>query len=988
MTISKKQQSDIPLPLALVLLAAVSGYIWTGGDWSSWEKLAEQFNDFVSRNNQLLNFSAICLAVNLLNLFAVFRNLLGFKKHGSRIQSLLPDGGGLKNNKLKVATWSLGLSSTYLAATYYDLKLSGLDSKLMEHLFRANLSCGVGFLASGNWIFVVWRSALKWRRNSLPIPDSQPNSIIIGTKASSLQGDETEAEWVRLSERSLNGNIFISGSIGSGKTQGAILPIFRQLLQNFEPSPAVLAVDPKGTFVSEALEIAKAAGKEKSVHHLTLKGSVRFNPIFHPNALMGARYIEIAQMIRAASNNFMGGEQPPFWDISSFNLIKNTLIYCAATLDYYTLSDLYAVVTTTNEAAFIDPLKKAAKKYHKNSEIHTNIKNAISYFVGEFNVLDEKLRTSILATATAFLNQFQEYQVAQIFCPKQEEITLSSMDEIVDEGQILLFDIKNPGLAKSMGTFLKLLYQQSILNRLNSSDRNQERCAALIIDEYQDVCTTGNGATLGDETFLAKSREAKAICVVATQGIVSIEKALGREKAARELLQNFRTRIMGHSSDAATYRLYQDLAGQEDHERLSHSISETSQDAKKNYFFGGFDSERANLNESFSKSTTKEYLVTGKEFSRLRTFESYAQIYDGVSTSFIKLFLKPYFLNGKAKSHAELMKLIATGILVIAICGMNSPKANAFPNVCDVVNAPEFHSCLELSNSACVCGFPPRPCSRVTYYVPETFVEVFPNGGETYFRALAGAGNQIVNSETVYGAEADLDTQSFHAHALPIPYSGMAFRALACKQGPNPSYCFSAMSEHLGEAWKTGFADMWQPQFLAWSKNPKACLLAGAAQSAVGSPSGFHPGSPSCSFKIGNVRSFPPSMHPNCTGWGVFFPRSGVYSGPSQTIGALMVASRLRSLGSEVFQSTPTFPDEKWQMIFPGTSQCFREGQNVGFLETAMRVNDSGRVLKGKLKGHLFAIWRRVSCCRDIYSAPVTRLAVNALKASCAGGLK
>ena len=140
-----------------------------------------------------------------------------------------------------------------------------------------------------------------------------------------------------------------------------------------------------------------------------------------------------------------------------------------------------------------------------------------------------------------------------------------------------------------------------------------------------------------------------------------------------------------------------------------------------------------------------------------------------------------------------------------------------------------------------------------------------------------------------------------------------------------------------------------------------------------------------CSIPMGWLPKYPPSSHSACTGWGVFYPRSGVYNGPSQTTGALMVASRIKSLGSEIFHSTPSSGDEVWQMIYPQTSSCFREGQNVSVLDTWKNVREIGRISSGKLKGHLFTVWSKVSCCRDLAEVPEAYIAIEAMNLTCQG---
>jgi hypothetical protein len=127
------------------------------------------------------------------------------------------------------------------------------------------------------------------------------------------------------------------------------------------------------------------------------------------------------------------------------------------------------------------------------------------------------------------------------------------------------------------------------------------------------------------------------------------------------------------------------LLGEEDRSKRSHSYSELSQDARKNVLVGGFEAERANISESVSTSMHRESIVTGKDFSRLRSFESLALVYDGFKTSFLRLNLKPYFLTKRATSHESLMRQLGKGLAAVAgALTLAAPLAQAFPNVCDV----------------------------------------------------------------------------------------------------------------------------------------------------------------------------------------------------------------------------------------------------------------------------------------------------------------
>ncbi len=990
----RTKNDDIPMPLALALLAVVLLLLISGSRLERLADLGSSIESLADKNGALLGISVFLAFTNFLVIHSVVGKTLSFRRQGSRLRTLT--GQSDKSTK-KMLQQLIGITVASILAFgvfwFLDSRMivgvgvNGLPVVLSSVLrINAAISCGIISHYLRLWI----KNIRQWRALSSALGPRpfRSDGITLGTKVD--KPDSPAEKWVEITKKGLCGNILITGSIGSGKTQGTILPYLDQVLGNLKPSPSVLAIDPKGTFIREAVRIVESRGVQDRVLHLKLDGSIRFNPIYVDDVLKMGRFLDVAQMIRAAAVNFAGrgSSDSPFWELSAFNLTKNALIYCAAVYGYYTLNDLYKVMVDAVDSNVAGKLDEILGNGDLGEEEAHNVREALVYFNQEFQSFDPKLKTGILATATSFLNQFQEYQASRIFCPPEHERTVKSMDEVVDGGKILLFDINTPGLARAMGTFIKLHFQRSVLNRLIDEDRTTDRPALLIVDEYQDVVSSGYGSMAGDDRFLAKGREANAITIAATQSLSSIENSLGRSHAAKELCQNFRTRIACHSTDLSTIRTFQDLIGEEEREKTSHSYSELSQDTRRNYMLGGFDADNANISESVSKSMQREWLVTGKDFSRLKSFESLALIFDGIKTEFVRLNLKPYFLRHKIVEHRQLHKMItATAACTLAVGVTAGSSARAFPNLCDVVKQPEFSSCLDYQVGACTCGYPPHPCASFSYYVPDTFVEVTDEPGSTKFTGLPGVETQLASggmTKLPFGTEGG-DFNAFHAHTLPVPFSSIALSAMPCGGGSPDTTCFGGMSEHLGANWTTGAADIMQPNFLAWSASPKGCLMYGAARSVAGGGEGSS-GSvgASCSVPIGWLTQYPPSTHSACNGWGSFYPRIGIYEGPSQTIAALMVGARLKSIAGDVFRSNSTSPMEKWQMIYPSASSCFREGQNVGLLEVPLMANDRGR-MAGRLKDYLFVTWKRVSCCKEVHEVPIGSALLASLRAACQG---
>jgi hypothetical protein len=942
---------------------------------------------------------------------------VGLERQGSKLQILQGKAERWAITRAEIFA-SIFSAIAYLAARrsvvvdlapYFLRLVSANATSLAEVGLSANLAGAFFFVAR-----MVLRLAGSLRFNlsdthKLERPVQESGDLVLGTTPGELEAEEDKdrEEWVTIPSRGVHGGVFISGSIGSGKTQGTILRYLRQLITEPQGSPSILAIDPKGTFLREAENMIRRFGLGDRIVRISLKGEVSFNPVFIEKPLQDSKFVALAEMVRCAAVNFMGkSSDSPFWEVSSSHLIRNTIAYCAAVHgDYFTLLDLYRTIVRASKKNLADDLRKVLKERSFTQEEAFNIGCAIEYFENEFSELEDRVRTGIVATSTAFVNQFQEFAASRIFCPRKEHLSIRSMEDFVRSGKILLFDIQQPGLARSMGTFIKLHYEQAVLNLLSElKEKKMPVTSALIIDEYQDVVTCGGGGTLGDDSFMAKARESKPAVIVATQSLSSLMNTVGRERPALELVQNFRTRVACHSSDLETIRMFQALAGKEDVESQTHSYSETAQAAKLNLLAGGFDSKNSSLNEAVSRGTRREDILTGKEFSRLRTFEAFAQVFDGIETKFLKLYLKPDFLkavNTKHETVLEMLRVTKKGGLVAWLKSFSrdsravaaslllagNVQAAGIPTVCSVASSPAFSSCLELTVSGCTCGYPPHPCALISYYVPQTFIETWPEAKTSYFTAIPGAGAQLAKVTPMpFGAEGDDDTQSFQARTIAVPLAGLTFKLMPAGGTRNEKMCFDGMSEDFGSHWNTGKGDLTQPLFLAWSLSPKACLLTGAATSITGTPgSSYSSDSAMCGTPMPNIGVFPPSSHPACNGWGTFYPRYGTYTGPASMAGALMIASRIKSLSAEVLHTMPSGPDEKWQMIYPQSSSCFREGQNIGLLETIKNSRETMRLANGKLKGYLFVIWNRTTACKEMPTAVQAQAAALAIPAACGG---
>lgn len=986
----------------------------------AFERIAEKMIQFYEKNPRAVIALGVSISFNIFWLGKVIARRLILQGQGAKLAHLKASS---QKSTFKVLSYGvialipITLVAAIVTYSFFlpdDLTLLPIRTTrvqwfllLVSNLAIAGLGMGILFQRLFNRVNLVGLVS-----KSLPQVPNISDGIILGSVHESLIETNQEQsvarlrrspEWIVMGLKGMTGNLLITGVIGSGKSQ-ILLQFLRQILQSFQKRPAILAIDPKRTFVRELKKIIEEQGKSDHLLWICLGGTVKFNPIWREKMLTQSAFITVANTLKLASINFLGSSgDNRFWEQSSFNLLKNSLVFCAAKYDYFTFKELYSTLIEARETSLAAELVDHLNAKEWDPEERANIEMAVNYFQNEFSQMDQKLRTSILASTTGFLNEFLEFRVSQILSPKREEITLTSMLGAIQEGKLILLHIENDALARSVGTLLKLMFQEVVLDRVSSPDHHEARYAVLIMDEYQDVATSGGGAGLGDDRYLAKARESKAITIAATQSVSSLENAIRSEPATRELLQNFRSRIFGNSTDPRTIRLFQEPRGAEEKEKSSHSLSENSQNPTRDLFFGGFDSGKSTLSESISTHRVLEHVVTAKEFARLRTFEAFAQIFDGLDTRFEKLYLKPYFLKEIRTPHSEILKtlrdsakvpgakLIPFFVSISSLLFLRSELSQAdilFPNICSVVKSSQFRSCLDFGvSSVCMCGWPiPRPCAQLSYYVPQTFIEVWPNSKNSFFSQIPGATAQLLLHQAgmPIGVDDGFSSYAFQARSIPVPFAFETLAALPCGGTRIDKPCFDLMSEDLGKNWRTGFADTLQPQFLAWSLSPKACLLKGTAGGLTGggaSPSiGMDSGG--CSYPLSFLPKYPPSNREACNGWGQFFPRTGIYEGGSRSIAALMVAARLKSIGIEVSHTIPGGTDELWQMLYPQSSSCFKEGINPALLVVTKGLREERRIL-GKPNGYLFVVWKKVSCCRDVPEVATSITNLLAISAAC-----
>ena len=286
------------------------------------------------------------------------------------------------------------------------------------------------------------------------------------------------------------------------------------------------------------------------------------------------------------------------------------------------------------------------------------------WFYHDWKRIEPKLRTSIVEGISVFLSLFDDNPaVKRTFCPPREcydpeanhdgryGIPLPPFSDLIESGAVCALNLPlslNPGLARTIGTLMKLDFERAVLNRIPRIEENPGsyfRQVLFLCDEYQAFATVGESDPTGDEKFFSLSRQARCIPIVATQSISSLRSTLPGE-SWRTLLQTFRTKIFLSLSDDFSSRVASDLCGKEEQLKEQYSISEHGVDAGVNVLTGRTTARKTSVNTSKSYNVVRDSVFEPKVFAELRNAQSIVLAYDGLNPlppSYC--YLKPHYLD-------------------------------------------------------------------------------------------------------------------------------------------------------------------------------------------------------------------------------------------------------------------------------------------------------------------------------------------------------
>ena len=577
--------------------------------------------------------------------------------------------------------------------------------------------------------------------------------IVIGEKHHPVECREIfNPSWLVIPERGLYTGVAIFGAVGSGKTSACMHPFASQLLGwqagNPQRRAAALVLEVKGDFCHDIRRILAGAGRESDYVELGMEGGWQWNPL---SAWWLDSY-SLAYTVSSLLNQLFGKGKEPFWQQAYTNLVRwiielhrvlperwvtlQDVYHCAIDPELFAAKirqaelfshDLNTGTVSVSVRVFekhdkdlskwtwttgAEPGRRQAKSSVALQEKLTELKLTCRvdwepgagedvrlrvaavkrWYAHDWQMLDNKLKSSIVEGVSVFLSMFDLPDVARVFCPpppppvvrdepereqkkpdpgpeaESEEPPpdpvppveqarpelrrhLPPLYELIESGKVLALNMPagaNPALARAIGVMLKNAWLQALLRRparMKQSPGSYYRPAVFMCDEYQAFASVGEDDPSGDEKSFALTRQCRCIPIVATQSISSLRSVLGSSEAWRSLLQTLRTRIFLSLSDDASARIASELCGQVAKIKPSYTISETSRRTEVSPLSGRAGGGGGSIGAAKSFREQREAVFHPRDFALLSNCQAICLPYDGArSLEACRVYLKPHYL--------------------------------------------------------------------------------------------------------------------------------------------------------------------------------------------------------------------------------------------------------------------------------------------------------------------------------------------------------
>ena len=496
----------------------------------------------------------------------------------------------------------------------------------------------ISYIIISNYIFKLFFSKISIDKKLF---NKKINSSHIENLALFI-GTDSNNNKIFIPERSLYQNIFITGTIGTGKTSSAMYPFTEQLIKN-KNKIGILILDVKGNYYNQVLRYCKKYGREKDIIEISINSNLRYNPLHKPNISPTI----LANRLKTILLLFSKNNSDSYWLDIVEEAIANCIKLCRIYNDgYVTFKEINNLIFNSNYFKTKIPYLRKLFISGKLSTSNTfDLYSSLEFFNNEFFKLDNRTLSIIKSEIGRITNTFtSEYKISKTFCPPKNEINFFGFKEVIEQGKIVILNMniaEYRSLSKIIAAYLKLDFQTEVLSSLKNP--SSIKTTSFICDEYHEY------VTVNDADFFSQSREAKCINIVSTQSYTSLYHSLNNQYSTKVIIQSLVNKLWFRTDDIFTIEEIQKQIGKEEKIKTSITISENSKETNYDYLSRKLKSKNSNISESINNYTQKDYIYDTNFFTQdLETFSCIAFLSDGKKIlPPKKIKLSPYFIQKK-----------------------------------------------------------------------------------------------------------------------------------------------------------------------------------------------------------------------------------------------------------------------------------------------------------------------------------------------------
>jgi hypothetical protein len=379
-----------------------------------------------------------------------------------------------------------------------------------------------------------------------------------------------------------------------------------------------LVIDVKGTYIDTIKNMADRLNKKDNIVEISLSSEFLYNPLDKPDisSFELANRLKQVLLLTTESNT-----SDSYWLDKSESFLRDFINIIRAYKKYVDFIEIHKLVINRDylEKRLLEVKQNILKNNFNDSHLF-NLNSAIENIKNEYLKLDDRTVVIIKSEITRITSIFaSDFTLANKFCSKGDDIRFT-------ENKIIVLSInigENKLLAKIIATYLKLDFQKQIL-----SQKFNFKNVFFVCDEFQEI------ANEEDARFFSISREYKCVNVISMQSYTSLSNTIGKENAAKVIIQNLVNKIWFRNDDIYTVGEIIKQIGKEDKKISTVSFSENSQNSKYNIITNRFNTIKSGLSESYSLADKIEYKYSEEFFTqKLKTFEAICMLSDGNKVS-------------------------------------------------------------------------------------------------------------------------------------------------------------------------------------------------------------------------------------------------------------------------------------------------------------------------------------------------------------------